>query len=100
MNKNSILKYVGHDYVAGRRQAFTHNKKYKIVAGRGDGVPRNSGTLGAFIQSTTSCVVVDDNKNFHQIEVNHNWELVQDSDDVSWYKGEGKSPIPESRAVC
>lgn len=100
MNKNSILKYVGHDYVAGRRQAFTYNKKYKIVAGRGDGVPRNNGTLGAFIQSTTSCVVVDDNKNFHQIEVNHNWELVQDSGDVSWYKGECKSPIPESRAVC
>ena len=100
MNKNSIIKYVGHDYVAGRRKAFTHNKKYKIVAGRGDGVPRNNGTLGAFIKSTTSCVVVDDNKNFHQIEVNHNWELVQDSGDVSWYKGEGKSPIPESRAVC
>lgn len=100
MNKNSIIKYVGHDYVAGRRQAFTHNKKYKIVAGRGDGVPRNNGTLGAFIQSATSCVVVDDNKNFHQIEVNHNWELVQDSGNVSWYKGEGKSPIPESRAIC
>lgn len=62
MNKNSVLKYVGHDYIAGRRQAFTNNKTYKIVAGRGDGVPRNNGTLGAFIQSTTSCVVVDDDK--------------------------------------
>lgn len=100
MNKNSVLKYVGHDYVAGRCQAFTHNKNYKIVAGRGDGVPRNNGTFGAFIQSTTSCVVVDDNKNFHQIEVNDNWELVSDSGDVSWYKPEVKSPIPESRAVC
>lgn len=100
MNKNSVLKYVGHNYIVGRRQVFTHNKTYKIVAGRGDGVPRNNGTLGAYIQSTTSCVVIGDDKNYYQIECNHNWELVFESDDVSWYKNEGKSPIPASRETC
>lgn len=88
MNKNSVLKYVGHDYVAGRRQAFTNNKTYKIVAGRGDGVPRNNGTLGAYIQSPLGFVVNDDNRNLSYRTFSDNWELVKDSGEVSWYKPE------------
>lgn len=95
MNKNSILRYVGKT-----NYNFTNGEKYKIVAGRGDGVPRNNGTLGAYIQSPLGFVVNDDNRNLCYRTFSDNWELVKDSGEVSWYKPESNmDPIPISKAM-
>lgn len=95
MNKNSIVKYVGKT-----SPSFTKGKKYKIVAGRGDGVPRNSGTLGAYIQSPLGFVVNDDNRNLSYRTFSNLWELVEDSGEVSWYKTESNiDPIPISKMM-
>lgn len=95
MNKGSIVKFVGETCYS-----FTHGKKYKIVAGRGDGVPRNNGTLGAYIQSPLGFVVNDDNRNLSYRTFSNLWELVKDSGDVSWYKPESNiDPIPISKSM-
>lgn len=95
MNKNSILRYVGKT-----NYNFTNGKKYKIVAGRGDGVPRNNGTLGAYIQSPLGFVVVDDNNVLLYRSFTNMWELVKDSGEVSWYKPESTiDPIPISKSM-
>ncbi|UIU47100.1 hypothetical protein [Escherichia phage SKA49] len=95
MNKNSVLRYVGKT-----NYNFTNGKKYKIVAGRGDGVPRNNGTLGAYIQSPLGFVVNDDNRNLCYRTFSDNWELVKDSGEVSWYKPESNmDPIPISKVM-
>lgn len=95
MNKNSIVKYVGET-----NSSFTKGKKYKIVAGRGDGVPRNSGTLGAYIQSPLGFVVIDDNNVLLYRTFSNLWELVKDSGEVSWYKPESNiDPIPISKSM-
>ena len=95
MNKNSILRYVGKT-----NYNFTNGKEYKIVAGRGDGVPRNNGTLGAYIQSPLGFVVNDDNRSLCYRTFTDNWELVKDSGEVSWYKPESNiDPIPVSKVM-
>ena len=95
MNKNSILRYVGET-----DHYFTKGKKYKVVAGRGDGVPRNNGTLGAYIQSHLGFVVNDDNRNLSYRTFSNLWELVKDSGEVSWYKPESNmDPIPISKVM-
>ena len=95
MNKNSILRYVGKT-----NYNFTNGKKYKIVAGRGDGVPRNNGTLGAYIQSPLGFVVNDDNNVLLYRSFSNLWELVEDSGEVSWYKPESNmDPIPISKTM-
>ena len=95
MNKNSIVKYVGET-----NSSFTKGKKYKIVAGRRDGVPRNSGTLGAYIQSPLGFVVIDDNNVLLYHTFSNLWELVKDSGEVSWYKPESSiDPIPISKTM-
>lgn len=95
MNKNSIVKYVGET-----NHYFTNGKKYKIVAGRGDGVPRNNGTLGAYSQSPLGFVVNGDNRNLCYRTFSNLWELVKDSGEVSWYKPESNmDPIPISKVM-
>ena len=95
MNKNSIVKYVGET-----NPSFTKGKEYKIVAGRGDGVPRNSGALGAYIQSPLGFVVINDNNVPLYRSFSNLWELVKDSGEVSWYKPESNmDPIPISKVM-
>ncbi len=95
MNKNSFLRYVGKT-----NYNFTNGKKYKIVAGLCDGLPRNNGRLGEYIQYPLGFVVNDDNRNLCYRTFSDNWELVKDSGEVSWYKPESNmDPIPISKVM-
>lgn len=96
MNKGSLLKFVGE----GGYPDFTKDKVYTIVAGQGDGVPRNNGTLGAYIKDDKTFVIEDNFNNFRiRIFNERNWELVEDAPS-NYVAKEFKSPIPLTSALC
>lgn len=96
MNKSSKVRFIGNCW----HPKFTHGKVYKIIAGKGDAVPRADGLLGAFIQTNEIFVVRDDHrllsvKNFLSGE----WELVEEAMPTYHPKREYKNPIPDVKSL-
>lgn len=100
MNKGSLVSWHGYDYIGGKCSKFTRKKIYKVVAGLGDGVPRNDGTLGAFIKSETHFVVEDDCGNLRVQSVSSsNWKLIRAASSDYKPKPEAASPIVHGRSI-
>lgn len=101
MNKGALVKWCGHDFVGSKSTNLTRKKVYKVVAGQGDGVPRNDGTLGAFIQNEHQFVIEDDCGNFRVCTINStNWKLVDGGKSTYVPKPEYKSPIQLTTSLC
>ena len=100
MNKGSLVSWHGHGYIGGKCSNFTRKKIYKVVAGLGDGVPRNDGTLGAFITSETQFVVEDDYGNLRVQSIgSSNWKLIRAASSNYKPKPEAASPIVHGHHV-
>lgn len=100
MNKGSIVKLIGMFYY-GRPTNLTLNKEYKVLAGQGDGVPRNDGKLGAYIQDDHTFVIEDDRGNLRVQTINSPaWELVKAAESNYLPKPEYKSPIQLTTSLC
>ena len=96
MNKGALVKWLGVSHVTN----FTNGKGYKVIAGQGDGVPRNNGTLGAFIQNESQFVVEDDRGNCRVCSItNTNWKLIHAGHSNYVPKPEAASPIVHSHHV-
>lgn len=95
VTKNSIVNYQGPNYNIGcGPTGFEMGKGYKVVAGFGDGVPRNDGTVGGFIQSETQFVVVDEQGNYRQqSSTNGLWVLVHAAPNLNPVKPDKASPV-------
>lgn len=100
MNKGSVIKYVGTSYVGTHAPALTPGKKYRVVAGKGDGVPRNNGTLGAFIQTDDTVVISDDRHNYKIVKINSNWKVVSEAESNHQQKPASRNPIPMDKSFC
>lgn len=96
MNKGARVRFVGKEVP----HYLTKGKIYTIVAGQGDGVPRNDGTLGAYIKDDKTFVIEDDFRSFHiRVFNDRNWKLVEDAQS-NYVAKEFKSPIPLSHSLC
>lgn len=101
MIKDSIVKWVGHDFIGGKSSGFTRKKGYKVLAGQGDGVPRNDGTLGAYIRDEITFAVEDDRGNVRVQSIkSSNWELVEVGKSSYVPKPEYRSPIQLTTSLC
>ncbi|AWN08594.1 hypothetical protein HOT32_gp11 [Erwinia phage Faunus] len=100
MNKGSVIKFIGETFVGYRCPNLTKGKKYKVIAGKGDGVPRNNGTLGAFIQTDDTVVISDDLHNYKIVKINSNWEVVSEAESGHQQKPVSKDPIPVNKEFC
>lgn len=101
MNKGSLVRWVGNDYRGNKRSGFTRKKVYKVLAGQGDGVPRNDGKLGAYIQNEHQFVVEDDCRNLRlQTIKSSDWELVKEAESSYVPKPDYKSPIQLTTSMC
>ena len=101
MNKGSLIQWVGRECVGNKHTGFTPKKSYKVVAGIGDGVPRNDGTLGAFIQSPYTFVVEDDYGNLRQQSIRSaNWVITSEAPTTYKPKPEAASPIVHNGHVA
>lgn len=101
MNKGALVSWHGHDYIGGRASNFTRKKIYRVIAGQGDGVPRNDGTLGAYIQGDKQFVVEDDCGNCRVCSIgNPDWKLVRDAKSNYVPKPEAASPIVHGHHVA
>lgn len=96
MNKGALVSWQGVSHVTN----FTNKKVYRVIAGQGDGVPRNNGTLGAYIQGDKQFVVEDDRGNCRVCSINSkDWKLVRDAKSNYVPKPEAVSPIVHSHHV-
>lgn len=96
MNKGSKVLFVGsnHPY-------FTKGHVHKVLAGRGDGVPRNDGKLGAFIQNDFQFVVEDAKGNLRLVSMKSgNWKILEEAKSAYVPKPEYKSPIQLTTSLC
>lgn len=101
MNKGALVKWVGHDFVGNKATNLTRKKDYKVVAGQGDGVPRNDGTLGAYIQNEHQFVIEDDRGNLRVCTINSpNWKLIDGGESTYTPKPKYKSPIQLTTSLC
>lgn len=101
MNKGALVKFMGDTYVDWRLTGFTPKEVYKVIAGQGDGVPRNNGTLGAFIQNDHTFVVEDDRGNCRVCTINSpDWKLIHGGKSNYHPKPEYKSPIQLTTSLC
>lgn len=90
MNKGAVVNFSGKD------KNLTTGKNYKVVAGQGDGTPRNgaNGTLGAFLQNESEFIIVDDRGLYRLRSIkNADWTLVKDVESPYRPKRQLKSPI-------
>lgn len=101
MNKGSMVLYCGAEHDFKGRNNFTKKKAYKVLAGQGDGVPRNDGKLGAFIQNEHQFVVEDDRGNLRvQTITSKDWKLIKEVESTYVPKPEYKSPIQLTTSLC
>lgn len=96
MNKGALVKWMG-----CTTANLTNKEVYKVIAGQGDGVPRNNGTLGAFIQNENNFVIEDDAKHCRLCTINSpNWKLIHGGESNYHPKPEYKSPIQLTTSLC
>lgn len=96
MNKGALVKWMG--CTTGN---LTNKEVYKVIAGQGDGVPRDNGTLGAFIQNEHQFVIEDDEKHCRVCTINSpNWKLIHGGESNYVPKPEYKSPIQLTTSLC
>lgn len=101
MNKGALVKWVGPEYVGKKSTSLTKKKVYKVIAGQGDGVTRDNGTLGAFIQNEHQFVIEDDAKHCRVCTISSpNWKLVDGGESTYVPKPEYKSPIQLTTSLC
>lgn len=96
MNKGDKIIYKG-EFAKG----FTKNREYTVTAGQGDGVPRNDGKLGAFIQNEYQFVIEDDFKHCRLLTIKSgNWRVSHVSEPTYVPKPKYKSPIQLTTSLC
>lgn len=101
MNKGALVAWQGSEHSGKKSTRLTCKKVYKVVAGQGDGVPRNDGTLGAFIQNEHQFVIEDNAHNFRVCTINSpDWKLVRKGHSTFHAKPEYKSPIQLTTSLC
>lgn len=101
MNKGALVKWLGAEHVGKKSTNFTRKEVYKVIAGQGDGVPRNDGTLGAFIQNDHTFVVEDNAGNCRVCTINSpDWKLIHGGESNYHPKPEYKSPIQLTTSLC
>lgn len=78
---------------------FTNGKVYPVLAGKGDGVPRNDGKTGAFIKNDTAFVIENDRGYVQMCSTQSgNWSVVEEAAGV--YQASAKmNPINKHIAV-
>lgn len=95
MNFGGKVKYIG-----DTTSQFTYGRQYPVVAGYGDGVPRNDGRIGAFIKNESTFIVEDDKGFFYQASLKSgNWKVVAEGVQT-YFPSKLVNPIPASRATC
>lgn len=96
MNKGALVEWVGHNAAD-----LTNKKVYKVIAGQGNGVPRDNGTLGAFIQNEHHFVIEDDAKHCRVCTINSPyWKLIHGGESSYHPKPKYKSPIQLTTSLC
>lgn len=101
MNKGALVSWHGEEHCGKKSTSLTRKKIYKVIAGQGDGVPRNDGTLGAFIQNEHQFVIEDDAGNCRVCTINSpNWKLVREGKSTFHAKPAYKSPIQLTTSLC
>lgn len=96
MNKGSKVIYIGET-----NSDFTKGHVHKVLAGQGDGVPRNDGKLGAYIQNEHQFVVENWKKHFKLVSMKSgNWKIVEEAESAYVPKPEYKSPIQLTTNLC
>ena len=98
MNKGTILRFIGVDSPEKSCRwngvGLITGRHYKVVAGLGDGVPRNDGKLGAFIKDTNTFVVSDSNKDYRiKSFLTGEWEIVKEVVTSNYVENKLKSPV-------
>lgn len=95
MNKDSILIFKGED------KYLTYGQMYPVLAGKGDGVPRNDDKLGAFIQNDHAFVIEDDKGFMRNLSFKSgDWEMYKETAPTHHEKAAYKNPIPLTREPC
>ncbi|AGV99222.1 hypothetical protein PM1_006 [Pectobacterium phage PM1] len=95
MNFGGKVKYIG-----DTTSQFTYGRQYPVVAGYGDGVPRQDGRIGAFIKDANVFVIEDNSGHFYQGSLaSGNWKAI-DEGVQTYFPNEQLNPIPASRATC
>lgn len=75
MIKGTQIKFIGNEYKT--RYHLTKGRTYTVLAGLGDGVPRNDGKVGAFIQSELAFAIEDDMHLIRQVAFNEqDWKII------------------------
>lgn len=99
MIKNSRVRFNGTKHVLFSN--FTKHREYTVLAGVGDGLPRNDGLTGAYITSDTLLVVKDDAGLIRHLTFNPEiWELVYEAQTTWVPKKEVVVFHPSKHAVC
>lgn len=102
MNKGTILRFIGVDSKEKSCRwsgvGLITGRHYQVVAGLGDGVPRNDGKLGAFIKDPNTFVVSDSNKDFRiKSFLSGEWEIVEEVTTSNYVENKLKSPVIERK---
>lgn len=97
MNKGSRVRFIGDS----KDYSFVKHRIYTVTAGQFDGVPRNDGTLGAYIQNDHQFTVNDEHHNSRLQSMNSgDWICVHEEASQYSQKREYKSPIQLTTSLC
>ena len=95
MTKDDVVHFIGN------KEGFTHGRNYTVLAGAGDGLPRNDGLLGAYIKSDTLLVVRDDSKQIRHLNFQSgDWIRIHREESTWVPKPEVEVFNPSKHAVC